>query len=62
MMPFDGLPFAGATYTLLGFTRHYGDETSHGHYLSYVKGSDGGWYELDDAKPIRAISDEKVTS
>lgn len=48
-------PGSGTKYRLFAVTCHHGSSLHYGHYTSYVKGSDGSWFECDDesVRPVR---------
>ena len=43
------------TYSLYGVVVHSGHSVRSGHYLAYVKNSNGVWYEMDDDQ-VRSVS------
>ncbi|XXQ29684.1 Ubiquitin carboxyl-terminal hydrolase [Plasmodiophora brassicae] len=48
LAPFVSGKASGATYTLFGLVVHIGSGPRSGHYVAYVKGSNGTWYCMDD--------------
>lgn len=52
-------PGTGAKYKLFAVTCHHGSTLHYGHYTSFVKGSDGSWYECDD-ESVRQVRPSDV--
>eukprot|EP01080_Neovahlkampfia_damariscottae_P005047 gene5047-8643_t len=48
-------------YYLTGIVVHLGSTRNSGHYISFVKGSNGAWYEMDD-ECVNQISLKKLLS
>lgn len=52
-------PGSGTKYRLFAVTCHHGSSLHYGHYTSYVKGSDGTWFECDD-ESVRSVRPSEV--
>jgi ubiquitin carboxyl-terminal hydrolase 14 len=52
------IPAATGFYDLRALVTHKGRDADSGHYVSYVKQSDGSWMEFDDEKPIPRTEDD----
>ena len=50
---YAGPPAHTGFYSLVALVTHKGRYADGGHYVSYVKQTDGSWLEFDDERPIQ---------